>query len=184
MKKQYRDIILIYFSEYVAWLLTVSFLLIVSFVAAVIFSGANEFVWLIPVLFLVIYLLTVPLLILYYKVSKDIKAGDIEKLTIKILEIQYDDRFTFKNRGGATAGRIKYKIIDENHNEYLLSTSNNKDMFIMFYPHPAFDIEIEVLKKSRLVLSMKIIENFKTTKEAREQQRNIKGFQKVFSHYF
>lgn len=183
MKKRYSKIIRTYFSDYVRWLVAVSFLFIVSFVATIVFNGANKFIWAIPAMFLFVYFLFIPLLILYCKVSKDLKAGDIEKLTIKISEIQFDYRFPFKNRVGAALGRIKYRIIDENNNIYLLSASNDKGIFTMVQPLP--DIEIEVLKKSRLVLSMRIIGTPKTIKKTRKlQKHNIEHFKKTFSHYF
>ena len=184
MKSRYSRIIRTYFSDYVNWLIVVSFLFIFSFVAAIAFNGANKFIWLIPALFLVIYLLCTPLLILFYKASKDLRTDNIEKLTIKISAIRHDDSFTFKNRGGATVGTQKYRIVDENNNIYLLSTLNDKDNFLVLHTQPTFYLEIEVLKKSRLVLSMKIIENSKIIKESCKQQDNIKQFKKAFSHYF
>jgi hypothetical protein len=183
MKNRYSKVIRTYFADYVSWLLAVFFLFIVSFAASVALNGVNKWIWVIPGLFVIIFLLSSPLLILYCKVNQDIKAGNIEKITVKTWEIQHDDRFTFKNRGGASVGRQKYRIVDENHNVYLLSTSCEKDIFMIFHPHPVFYIEIEVLKKSGLVLSMKIIENDKTTKDASKQQ-SIKHFKKIFSHYF
>ena len=184
MKNQYNRIIRTYFSDYVSWLIIVSFLFIISFVSAIAFNVANKFIWLISVLFLVIYLLTTPLLVLFCKVKKDLRADNIEKLSIKISAIQHDNSFTFKNRGGATVGMQKYRVVDENNNIYLLSTSNDKDTFVALHTQPTFYLEIEVLKKSRLVLSMKIIENSKLIKESRKQQENIKQFKKAFSHYF
>lgn len=183
MKKRYNRVIRTYFSDYTSFLLVVSCLFIVSFVATAALNGANKFIWLIPILFLVIYLQSTPLLILYCKANRDLKADNIEKHTIKIGEVRYDDRFTFKNRGGAIVGRTKYRIVDDSNNIYLLSTSNNNDMFMMFHPQPTFHLEIEVLANSRLVLSMKIIEDSKTIKETREQHI-IKHFKKVFNHYF
>ena len=184
MKNRYKKVIRTYFSDYVNWLLAVSFLLIVSFVATVALNGVNKFLWLIPVSFLIIYLLSAPLLKLYIKANKDIKSGNIEKHTIQISEIRYDDRFTFKNRGGARVGKTKYRIMDSSNNAYLLSTSNNNDIFITFHPQPTFQLEIEFLSNSRLVLSIRIVENSKTIKEVREQQHNIKHFKKVFNQYF
>ena len=184
MENRYSRIIRTFFSDYVKWLIAVSFLFVVSFVAAVVFNEANKFIWLIPVLFLIIYLLSTPLLILFCKAINDLRADDIEKITIKTFAIRHDDSFTFKNRGGATVGMQKYRIIDENNNIYLLSTSNDKDNFMVLHTQPTFCLEIEVLKKSRLVLSMKIIENSKTIKETRKQQDNIKQFKKAFSRYF
>jgi len=184
MKKQYNKVIRTYFSDYITWLLVVSFLFVASFGAAVALNGANKFTYLIPLLFLVIYLLSIPLLILYYKANRDVNAGNIEKHTIEISEIRYDDRFTFKNRGGAMVGKTKYRIVDSNNNVYLLSTSSSNDMFIAFHPQPTFRIEIEFLSNSRLVLGMKIVENSKTIKDARKQQHNFTHFKKVFNHYF
>ena len=184
MKNKYNSVIRNYFSDYVKWLWGVSLLFVITIIIFVAVRGIDKFFWVIPVMFLIIYLLTIPLLILYCKVIKDIRACNIEKLTVKILEIQYDDNVTFKNNGGATVGRKKYKIIDENHNVYLLSTEKDKDMFFMFAPQPTFHVEIEFLKKSRLVVKMRIIENFKTITEAREQKQNIQHFRKVFRHYF
>ena len=60
------------------------------------------------------------------------------------------------------------------------STLNDKDNFLVLHTQPTFYLEIEVLKKSRLVLSMKIIENTKTIQETRKQQDNIKQFKKAF----
>lgn len=184
MKNKYNSVVRNYFSDYRKWLLGVSLLFVITVVLFVAMRGIDMFFWIIPVGFFVIYLLSAPLLILYYKVSKDIKSGNIERSTIKILEIQYNDGFTFKNRGGATAGKQKYRIVDENHDVYLLSTANDKDMFFIFAPQPTFYVEIEFLKKSRLVLKMRIIEDYKTIKEAREQKQNIQQFRKVFRHYF
>jgi hypothetical protein len=184
MKNKYNGVIRNYFSDYGKWLLGVTIIFVITIILLVALRGIDQFFWVIPVMFLIIYLMTTPLLILYCKVSRDIKVGNIEKTTVKILEIQYDDRFSFKNNGGATVGKQKYKIVDENHDFYLLSTANDKDLFFMFAPKPTFDVEIEFLKKSRLVLKMRIIEDFKTIKEAREQKQNIQQFRKVFRHYF
>ena len=43
--------------------------------------------------------------------------------------------------------------------------------------------EIEVLKKSRLVLKMKLIDDPKTKKEARHRKNSIKHFEEIFGHY-
>ncbi|MGN0359007.1 MAG: hypothetical protein ACI4E0_14555 [Blautia sp.] len=184
MDTRYKTAIKTYFSDYVSWLLIVSFLFVVSFASFVIFNGVNPFIWIIPVCFVIIYLLCIPFLFLYLKVKKDIKECNIEKLSIRIKEIKDDKNFNFKNRGGAAVGKHKYKIIDEANNDYLISASNDKDFFIGFYPAPNFALEIEYLKKSRLVLRMNIIDGSKTDKGAREQQDNIKHFKKTFSHYF
>lgn len=156
MKNKYNSVIRNYFSDYGKWLLGVTIIFVITIILLVALRGIDQFFWVIPVMFLIIYLMTTPLLILYCKVSRDIKVGNIEKTTVKILEIQYDDRFSFKNNGGATVGKKKYKIVDENHDFYLLSTANDKDMFFMFAPQPTFHVEIEYLKKSRLVLKMRM----------------------------
>ena len=184
MKNNYRNIFRTYFSDYVTWLLVVSFLFVVSVVTTIALNGINKLIYLILVAFLVIYLLSAPLLILYCKAHKDIKTGNKETLTIKISEIQYDNRHNFKNKGGATVGRVRYRIVDENQKIYLISTSNDKNIFMMFHSQPTFSVEVEVLRESRLVLNMRIIEDFKTIKEARNQQRNITHFRRAFSHYF
>ena len=184
MKNKYNGVIRNYFADYGKWLLGVTCLFVITIILLVALRGIDQFFWIIPAMFLIIYLITTPLLILYCKVSKDIKVGNIEKITVKILEIQYDDKFSFKNNGGATVGKRKYKIVDENNNIYLLSTANDKDLFFMFAPQPMFYVEIEFLKKSRLVLKMRIIEDCKTIKQAREQKQNIQQFRKVFRHYF
>ena len=114
---------------------------------------------------------------------KDLKYNNIDKLTIKILKFEQDDAFGFKHRGGATVGKRKYRIIDENGNYYLLSTANDKDMFLIFQPDLSFSVEVEVLNKSRLVLSMKLTEEPKKKKVSRKQDYNIAQFKKVFSHY-
>ena len=184
MNTRYKTVIKTYFSDYVSWLLIVSFLCLVSFVAYLIFNGANSFLWIIPVCFIIIYLMCIPLLILYLKVQKDLKERNIEKLCIRIKEIKDDKNFNFKNRGGAAVGKHKYRITDEASNDYLISTSDGKDFFMGFYPAPNFVIEIEYLKRSRMVLRMNIVEGSKTVKETREQQNNIKHFKKIFRHYF
>ena len=184
MNTRYKTVIKTYFSDYVSWLLIVSFLFLVSFVAYLIFNGANSFIWGIPVCFIIIYLMCIPWLILYLKVQKDLKECNTEKLYISVKEIKEDKKFTFKNRGGATVGKHKYRIIDAENSKYLISTSNDKNFFNGFYPAPNFVIEIEYLKRSRLVLRMNIVEGSKTTKETREQQHNINHFKKIFSHYF
>ncbi len=186
MSKRYINSIRIFFSDYVSWLLIIACLFIVSLVAVVAFGNANGFIWIIPVMFLIILCLCLPfpLLILYCKVRKDLKHNNIDKLTVKIAEIQQYDKFEFKNRVGATVGKRKYRIIDENDNYYLLSTANDKDMFLIFHPDLSFSVEVEVLNKSRLVLSMKLMEEPKTKKAARKQNYNIARFKKVFSHYF
>ena len=183
MSKQYKNVIRTFFSDYLCWLSIVSALFVISLVATIAFDNTNGFIWIIPVLFLVICCLSFPLLILYCKARKDLKYNNIDKLTIKILKIEQDDKFGFKNRGGATAGKKKYRIIDENGNYYLLSTANDKDMFIMFNPDPTFSIEIEVLKKSRLVLRMKLINEPKVKKETKHQKNSIKHFADIFGHY-
>ena len=183
MNKQNNSIIRNFFSDYFTWLLSVSFLFIVSLVATIMFGNANGFIWSIPLLFLVIYCLSFRLLILYCKARKDLYDSNIEKLTIKILKIEQDDTFGFKNKGGATVGKKKYRLIDENNNCYFLSAANKKDMFAVFHPIPDFSVEIEVLKKARLILRMKIIDEPKTIKESREQKNNIIHFKKTFGHY-
>ena len=166
MSKQYEKVIRNFFSDYVCWLLSVSVLFVFSFIIIIIVGGnVNGFVWFVPVAFLIIYSLSYRFLILHCKVRKDLKYNDVDKLSIKILKVEKEDKFTFKSQGGAALGKRKYRIIDENGNCYLLSSANSKDTFIMFDPDPAFSLQIEVLKKSRLVLSMKIIENSKIIKE-------------------
>lgn len=184
MSKQYKNIIRTFFSDYLSWLLIVSVLFVISLVVPIALGNTNGSIWIILVLFLVIYCLSFPLLILYCKAKKDLKYNNIDKLTIKIHQIEQDDKFVFKNWGGVTVGKQKYRIIDENGNYYLLSTANDKDMFIMFTTDPTFSLEIEVLKKSRLVLRMKLIDEPKTKKETKHRKNSIKRFTDIFGHYF
>ena len=184
MKEQYSSVIRNYFTDYISWLLCVSVLLGVSTICFIAFNGINQYIWAIPACFLMIYSLSVPLLIRYCKVRKDIKTANIESSIITPLEIQYDDKFTFKNRGGATVGSQKYRIVDENHNVYLLSTQREKGKFYIFLTQPTFRVEIKYLKKSRLILKMRIMEDFKTILEAREEKENIRNFRNAFRHYF
>ena len=184
MSKQYKSVIRTFFSDYLAWLLIVSSLFVVSCVLAIAVGKAQGFIWIIPVIFLVIYCFSLPLLILYCKAKKDIKNRNIEQITIKTFKIEQDDTFGFKNRGGAAVGKRKYRIIDENGDYYLLSTANEKDMFFMFHINPSFSIEIEFLKTSRLVLQMKIIDEPQTNKKGRAKKYNTASdFRKIFSHY-
>lgn len=132
MSKQCKSVIRTFFSDYLSWLLIVSALFVISLVATIAFGNANGFIWIIPVLFLVIYCFSLPLFILYSRAKKDIKNRNIEQITIKTFKIEQDDKFGLKNRGGATVGKRKYRIIDEKGNYYLLSTSNEKDMFLCF----------------------------------------------------
>lgn len=183
MSKQYKSVIRTFFSDYLSWLLMVSALFVISLVATIAFGNANGFIWIIPVLFLVLYCFSLPLLILYSRAKKDIKNRNIEQITIKTFKIEQADKFELKNRG-ATVGKRKYRIIDENGNYYLLSTSNEKDMFFMFHINPSFSIEIEFLKTSRLVLHMKIIDEPQTNKKVRTKKYNtVYCFRKIFNHY-
>ena len=183
MSKQYKSVIRTFFSDYLSWLLIVSVLFVISLVATIAFGNANGFIWIIPVLFLVIYCLTLPLLVLYCKVKKDINNRNIEQITIKTFKIEEDDTYGFKNRCGGTVGKRKYRIIDENGNYYLLSTSIEKDLFLFRF-NPTFSIEIEFLKTSRLVLQMKIIDEPQTNKKVRAKNYNTASdFRKIFNHY-
>ena len=184
MEKKHTAAIRTYFSDYVKWLLLVSFLFLITLVATIAFNGVTEFFWVVPVSFIVIYLFSIPLFMLYGKAKKDIKDRNIEQIIIQTFTINHDKNFNFKNRGGATIGKNKYRIIDENNNFYLISASNDKDLFADFHPNPSFSLEVIVLKQSRLVLQMRIIEKTQTIKESREQHHSIKHFKKTFSHYF
>ena len=184
MSKQYKNVIRTFFSDYLSWLLIVSILFIISFVATFAFGNTNGLIWIIPISFLAIYCCSLPLFILYCKVKKDIKNRNIEKITIETFKIEQDDTFGFKNKGGVTVGKRKYKIIDENGNYYLLSTTNEKDMFFMFHINPSFSIEIEFLKISRLVLHMKIIDEPQTNNKVRTKKYDTASdFRKIFNHY-
>ena len=184
MSKQYKNVIRTFFSDYLSWLLIVSVLFIISIVATFAFGNTNGLIWIIPILFLAIYCCSLPLFILYCKAKKDIKNRNIEKITIETFKIEQDDTFGFKNKGGVTVGKRKYKIIDENGNYYLLSTTNEKDMFFMFHINPSFSIEIEFLKISRLVLHMKIIDEPQTNKKVRKKKYDTASdFRKIFNHY-
>ncbi|MGM9642496.1 MAG: hypothetical protein ACI3XI_04725 [Eubacteriales bacterium] len=183
MSKQYKDVIRIFFSDYLCWLVSISVLFVISLVAAIAFVNANGFIWIIPISFLVIYCSSFPLFILYCKARKDLKYNNIDKLAIRILKIEQDDKLVFRNRGGAIAGKRKYRIIDENGDYYLLSTANDKGMFILYNPDFTFSLEVEVLKKSRLVLRMKLIDEPKVKKETKNQKYSIKLFSDIFGHY-
>lgn len=159
MEKKYITVIHNYFSDYVKWILLVSFLFLTTLVITIAFIGINEFFWIIPVSFIVIYLFSAPLFMLYRKVKKDIKECNIEQITICSFTINHDKSFNFKNSGGTTIGKNKYRIIDENNNFYLISASNDKGLFMDFHSNPSFSLEVKVLKNSRLVLQMRIIEN-------------------------
>ena len=184
MNKKYNNVIHIFFSDYLAWLLIVSSLCGVSCVLAIVFAKAQGFIWIIPILFLGIYCCSLQFLVLYCKVKKDIKDRNIEQITIKNFKIEQDDTFGFTNRGGAAVGNRKYRIIDENGNYYLLSTANEKDMFFMFHINLSLSIEIAFLKTSRLVLHIKIIDEPQTDKKVRTKKYNTASdFRKIFNHY-
>jgi hypothetical protein len=185
MKQRNKDIIRIFFSDYFSWILIVFVLFVVTLAAVICSGNANGFIWIVPASFVIIFSFSFRLLVLYCKAKKDLKDNNVETLTVRITKIQQDNTLGFKNRGGATVGKRKYKLIDENDNYYLLSTASDKEMFYAFYPNPpAFSIEIVFLKRSRLVLRMKIIDASKANKEAGEQKNKITQFKKVFSHYF
>ena len=129
MNKKYNNVIHIFFSDYLAWLLIVSSLFVVSCVLAIAFGKAQGFIWIIPVLFLVIYCFSLPLLILYRKTKKDIKNRNIEQITIKNFKIDQDDTFGFKNRGGAAVGKRKYKIIHMGLRKFLFLKHVNSNVF-------------------------------------------------------
>lgn len=184
MKKQYAAAIHTYFSDYVKWSLCVTVLFVATLVAIVAFKGVSKFFWVVPALFIVMYLSSIRHLILYSKARKDIKDNNIDRITIQTFTVELDKSFNFKNRGGVTIGKGKYRIIDENNNLYLISASNDNGLFMGFYPSPAFSLKMVVLKQSRLVLQMEMLENAKSIKESREQRHNIKHFKETFSHYF
>ena len=184
MRKQYKNVIRTFFSDYFNWLLIVTFLFVFSVVAIIAVGNANNFIWIVPLLFIIIYCFTFRWLILYFKTRKDLQYNNIDKLIVKILKIEQDNKLGFMNQGGATVGKRKYRIIDENGNNYLLFTKNEKDMFLIFQPDLSISVEVEVLNKSRLVLSMKLMEEPKTKKLSQKQDYNIAQFKKVFIHYF
>ena len=185
MKQKNKKIIHIFFSDYFSWILVILFVFVIT-LAAVIYSGnANGFIWIVPVSFLIILCFSFRLFLLYCKVKKDLKYNNIETLTIRIVDIRQDNTLGFVNNGGANIGKRKYRIIDENDNYYLLSASNDRELPFVFCPDsPAFFVEIVFLKSSRLALGIKIIDQSKMSKEAREQKNNLLQFKKVFSHYF
>lgn len=183
VKKQSYSAIRTFFSDYLSWIIILCVLFVITLVSVIATGNAKGFIWLVPVMFLLIFSFSFRLLILYCKAWKDLKNNNIETLTIHISDIQRDDTYIFRHRGGGSVGKLKYKLTDKNGNFYLLSAANEKDMFVLFRPHPTFDLEIEVLKKSRLVLRMKIIDVPRTKKDARKPNYNITQFKKVFGHY-
>lgn len=185
MKQRNKEIIRIFFSDYFSWILVVLFVFVITLAAVIWSSNANGFIWIVPASFVIIFSFSFRLLVLYCKAKKDLKDNNTETLTVRITTIQQDNTLGFKNRGGATVGKRKYRLIDENDNYYLLSTASEKEMFYAFYPnHLDFSVEILFLKRTRLVLRMKIVDTSKTNKEAGEQKNNITQFKKVFGHYF
>ncbi|MBQ1281916.1 MAG: hypothetical protein IIY16_06690, partial [Oscillospiraceae bacterium] len=184
MKKKYNHIIRAYFSDYAEWLLLWTALFLVSVAAMIAIRGMSQLVYVCIVCFLIIFLLPAPLLVRYCKAARDIKTGGIASRTIIISEIQCDNRFNFKNNGGAIIGRTRYRMVDENKNVYLLAAANKKETYIGFHRQPEFSVELVYLEKSRLVVRMRIAENYKTVKEARKRKNNIANFKKVFRHYF
>lgn len=183
MKKQSHSVIRTFFSDYFSWIIILCVLFVITLASVIAFGNARRLIWAIPIMFLFIFSFSFRLLILYCKTKKDLKNNNIETLTIHISDIQWDGTYIFRHRGGGPVGKLKYKLTDENGNFYLLSAVNDKDIFVLFHPHPTFDVEIEVLKKSRVVLRMKIIDAPKTKKEARNLNYNITQFKKVFGHY-
>lgn len=179
-----KAVIKTYFSDYARWLLCVSVLFAVSFAVDLFLAGMSSFFWVIPVGFLMIYSISIPLLVLYVRVQKDLKECNIEKRRISVKEIKEDRRFTFQNRGGAAVGRSKYRILDEDDQEYLISAFSDKDCFMGFSPAPDFEIEAEYLKRSRMVLRMNLMEGPQTRREARRQKNNMEHFRKTFRQYF
>ena len=189
MKKPYSRIVHHYFSEYVSMILTLFLVFAVSFVGIAAISGFNQTIWLIPLVFLFLCLLYTPFFRSYIRAYRELKAENTEKRKIKISEIIIDEKASLyaKHRHSPVrrlAGKEKYKMIDENQNVYLLTAANDKVRFIGFHPMPTFYVVIEFLKESGLVLSMKLIENTKSVKEKREQERNIRFFKSAFCHYF
>ena len=71
MQRNNKKVIKNYFSDYITWLIFTTSLMIVSFTAALIFNASNRFIWVIPAVLGIMYMLSLPLLILYIKVRKD-----------------------------------------------------------------------------------------------------------------
>ena len=184
MKKKYRNIIKNYFSDYVTWLIVLTFLFIVSFIAGIAFNGLNWFIWIIALLFVIIFLFSLPLFILYTQAKTDFKNQAIEKDVLRIVDLQIDRKVNLHNNGGAIIGKIKYRLIDEVNNSYLLCAPSESEFFSGFQTAPDFFAEIEYLKTSKIVLSMRIPENQYTSKEFRKQLHNINLFKGIFKNYF
>ena len=184
MCKRYKNVIRNFFSDYVSWLLIITLVFAVSFALLIAIDHTNGIIWAFPVLFLIFYVLaSFPFLPLYCKVRKDIKKGKIDTLMIKSFKIEEDGTFQLKNKGGGIVGKRKYRIIDEQDNYYLLSASSDRYIPVVFYPGPTFFVEIEVSRTSRLVLSMKLIEDPKVKKETKPQEENRMRFIAAFSQY-
>lgn len=154
---------------------------VVCFELANSFNGESKYNYSILACFFIMLLLSIPLLRFYFKVRKDVKGNNIETVTIKVKDICEDKEFNFRNNGGVVIGKGKYRIIDENDNIYLCSSSNKKNTFLDTCDLN-FSIDVVVLKNSRLLLSMKI-NKFKTLRQSREQAHNIRELKKHFSHY-
>ena len=180
MQEKYKHVIKNYFSDLIAWLLGVTFLMFVSLTAALVFQASNPFVWVIPAAFGIIYLFSLPLFILHIKVRTDIRKKAIQKTVLQIADLQTDDKFMFKNRGGAIAGKVKYRIFDEENNSYLLCASDERIPILACPSSPGFFVEIEYLESSKFVLRMKILDENSTLKEARKQSRSIEPFKRTF----
>lgn len=73
MKKQSYSAIRTFFSDYLSWIIILCVLFVITLVSVIATGNAKGFIWLVPVMFLLIFSFSFRLLILYCKAWKDLK---------------------------------------------------------------------------------------------------------------
>lgn len=148
-----------YFSDLYKWIFAVTVLFVITYTVELL-GGWNISwgrYWIIPVCFLVIYLLILPFYILFFSAVKEMKKDCIQEATVLVQAIVRDKKYNFYNKGGAMVGKEKCILIDSNDNEYRVVL----DQRIIVEMHPSeyyknAQVVIRYLPKSRIALHMKL----------------------------
>ena len=180
MTQKHRMIIRRYFRDWVKWLALVTLAFALSMIAFI-FADNDGFLWAIPSIFVALFLSSMGSLLLFIKVASDIRKKAVRRTTVCISALMPDKRYSFIRSG--SPGGAKYRLTDKNGESFLLSASEDGTYFPGFSPDPDFDIVVEYLESSKLVIGMTLPAKRASSKAALEQGENMLRFRQFFNIY-
>ena len=153
----YRGIFRKYFSDYTKWNVVYLFLFLITLLIDRKWGSSWGRYWLIPSLFLGIWLIALKLHVFYFQAQNELNHNKIQEKAIHVESLLLDKQYNFINDGGALVGLEKNVIVDTEGNKYRLMRDRVSVLSQSQDYYCGAHVQLLYLEKTHLILHMKLL---------------------------